>query len=413
MKSLPLFSPRAVLSAALPAGTGAAKTGQISFAKLLGAEAAKPRLATASFAAAPAASRTGDAPLVRPRAAPAAPAKRGGAGLGPRASGLGSDATVEAAALMGAAMPAPVAPTLPGRTATRPLARAGAPHQVTPQSFRLAETKQSDAWVAPIVRGAETMAAVAGVTPRKRSVAAGASARVTVARGGGEKREGAQPTQESKRVGELHPVLLPSAGVLDHKIEARSHGAEAKKAGKIEGREPAREPERAAATPPPPVAVAESRRPAQEVVTADGSPIAPQGDGPVVAFAPPMAASLVEQAAADPGLQLGILPHAAHMSIESPEGNLALHVRVRDGAAEIRIAGNMAPLFEARAPEIQSALAGEGLSLGRFDLDDQRGGGQPPPEEPGVDDAAPVSPAPRRANETEVVVRDGRIHVKA
>jgi hypothetical protein len=109
-----------------------------------------------------------------------------------------------------------------------------------------------------------------------------------------------------------------------------------------------------------------------------------------------------------------VLPHAAHMAIESADGDLALHMRVRHGSAEITVGGSMAPLFEARAPEARAALAGEGLALGRFDLGQQGGGqqGQPAPEAP---ERLPEPPAPYRQQPlpSEPVPGDGRIHVTA
>ena len=36
--------------------------------------------------------------------------------------------------------------------------------------------------------------------------------------------------------------------------------------------------------------------------------------------------------------------------------------------------GSLAPLFERRSNEVQAVLAGEGLNLGRFDLDHGQGG---------------------------------------
>ena len=110
-----------------------------------------------------------------------------------------------------------------------------------------------------------------------------------------------------------------------------------------------------------------------------------------------------------------VMPHAAHMSIESSDGDLALHLRVRHGSADVTVGGSMAPLFETRAPEARAALASEGLNLGRFDLGQQGGGGQqgqPAPERP---ERAPEPPAPYRqqSGPNETTPGDGRIHVTA
>ena len=109
-----------------------------------------------------------------------------------------------------------------------------------------------------------------------------------------------------------------------------------------------------------------------------------------------------------------VLPHAAHMAIESPDGDLALHLRVRQGSAEISVGGSMAHLFEARAPEARAALASEGLALGRFDSGQQEGGqqGQPAPETP---ERAGEAPAPYRPTHGSPLPNptQGRIHVTA
>jgi hypothetical protein len=108
------------------------------------------------------------------------------------------------------------------------------------------------------------------------------------------------------------------------------------------------------------------------------------------------------------------MPHSAHMAIESPDGDLALHLRVRDGRAEISMAGSMAPLFQTHAPEARAALASEGLSLGRFDLGQQNNGqqGQSAPETP--DHASePPSPYRNQPGTAAPTAADGRIHVTA
>jgi hypothetical protein len=106
---------------------------------------------------------------------------------------------------------------------------------------------------------------------------------------------------------------------------------------------------------------------------------------PVDGYAPELAApvqarpvehtSIVDHAVEDPGLSVAVLPHAAHMSIVSSAGDLALHVRVRDGSADINVSGSMAPLVDAKAPEVRTVLATEGLQLGSF-ATSQHGGQQ-------------------------------------
>jgi hypothetical protein len=82
---------------------------------------------------------------------------------------------------------------------------------------------------------------------------------------------------------------------------------------------------------------------------------------------------LVDRVANDPGLSVTVLPHAAHLAIASNNGDLALHVRVRDGNADVNVTGTMSPLFEAKAHEVRTVLAGEGLSLGSFATDQHSG----------------------------------------
>ena len=84
-------------------------------------------------------------------------------------------------------------------------------------------------------------------------------------------------------------------------------------------------------------------------------------------------AGLIDRVTNDPGLSVTVLPHAAHLAIASNNGNLALHVRVRDGNADVNVTGTMSPLFDTKAPEVRTVLAGEGLSLGSFATDQQNG----------------------------------------
>ena len=74
-------------------------------------------------------------------------------------------------------------------------------------------------------------------------------------------------------------------------------------------------------------------------------------------------AGIVERAIEDPGLSVNVMPHSAHLSIAGDTGNLALHVRVRDGSADVNVSGTMAPLFDAKAPEIVSCWPDKVFSL--------------------------------------------------
>jgi hypothetical protein len=129
-------------------------------------------------------------------------------------------------------------------------------------------------------------------------------------------------------------------------------------------------------------------------------------------------AGLVDRAIDDPGLSVTVMPHSAHLSITGDTGDLALHVRVRDGSADVNVSGSMAPLFDSKAPEVRTALAGEGLQLGSF-ATDQRGSSQgqqgQPESTPRTNDLQPPPP-PRRATTATPEVHisnDRRIHVTA
>jgi hypothetical protein len=65
-----------------------------------------------------------------------------------------------------------------------------------------------------------------------------------------------------------------------------------------------------------------------------------------------------------------LLAHAAHLRLESETlGDLALHLRVRDGVAHVRVEGDQAAQLAGRGHELQRALAAEGLKLGHLEID--------------------------------------------
>ncbi len=60
---------------------------------------------------------------------------------------------------------------------------------------------------------------------------------------------------------------------------------------------------------------------------------------------------------------------AAHLRISSDTlGDVALHLRIQDGAAHIRMEGPSRSAIEARAPELARALAAEGIGLARIEI---------------------------------------------
>ena len=148
--------------------------------------------------------------------------------------------------------------------------------------------------------------------------------------------------------------------------------------------------------------------------TASTPTSAPPTEPRAATHLPAHAASLAAQVTRDDGLSVTVLPHAAHVSIESPDGDLALHLRVRQGSAEISLGGSMAHLFTTRAPEARAALASEGLALGRFDSGQQDGGqpGQPAPETPEFSGETPASYRPTQGSPLPAPT-EGRIHVTA
>ncbi len=100
---------------------------------------------------------------------------------------------------------------------------------------------------------------------------------------------------------------------------------------------------------------------------------------------------LLAQAAEDLSLRATVMPERAVLSIDAgTAGELALHLRVRDGIADVRVTG--AAAAEMRPAELRAALASEGLTLGSFES------GQSPPITPRAADipTPPTMPPPSR-----------------
>jgi hypothetical protein len=91
---------------------------------------------------------------------------------------------------------------------------------------------------------------------------------------------------------------------------------------------------------------------------------------------------LFQAAADDESLHAAVLGNSAHLRVQTATGeDLSLHLRVRDGIADVRVdrpaevrapgaagtAERAEPRAELKASEVQAALAGEGLALGRFE----------------------------------------------
>lgn len=83
----------------------------------------------------------------------------------------------------------------------------------------------------------------------------------------------------------------------------------------------------------------------------------------------------------DTSAHLALSPHAAHLTVDLPAGDLALHVMVRDGVAQLRGEGAGVVALPASRSELSGALALEGLRLGRYEL-------SPPPALTAAGDAS-------------------------
>jgi hypothetical protein len=136
---------------------------------------------------------------------------------------------------------------------------------------------------------------------------------------------------------------------------------------------------------------------------------------------PPAAAPLADHAAADPGLQVAVMQHAAHVSIAGEDGRaLELHVRLLPDGADIRASGPMAPMVQARVNELTMALASQGLTLGNLELGHRdngdtpdRDGAEAREQADGVHGARRAPRAAGASNGSGATNVAGRIHVKA
>ena len=157
----------------------------------------------------------------------------------------------------------------------------------------------------------------------------------------------------------------------------------------------------------PPAADAAIAKTAARADGAAASPAAPavavhgHAPSPAAAAAPPPdrpsppEAALLARAADDPSLRATVMSGRAVLSLDTGGGReLELHLRVKDGVADVRVDGAGAAALDIRPQELRVALAGEGIALGRFDS------GQQPPHQhhnQHAADAAPEEPAPRPA----------------
>lgn len=176
---------------------------------------------------------------------------------------------------------------------------------------------------------------------------------------------------------EAHKSATPAQASKAHAPIARARKAD----------EP-RELPAAAAAPAP------SRSPAPVRVVAEG--VNEPAKAKVKAAAPPP--RLAEIGPEDSRMQGAVLRHAAHVSVEDASGHtIGIHLRVKDGVAEVRLEGAAPPLAQVREADLRVALASEGLLLGGFELasSDRH---TPPEQRPELVERAPSSQPARTAS---------------
>ncbi|MGC4120530.1 MAG: hypothetical protein QM765_39310 [Myxococcales bacterium] len=130
-----------------------------------------------------------------------------------------------------------------------------------------------------------------------------------------------------------------------------------------------------------------------------------------------VAAPVFTRAAEDPTLTAALMPGAAHVTCAvDGAGELELHLRIRDGVADVRADGAAAAQLLNRVSQLEAALAGEGLQLGHFDLSQQSGhpGADRTRDEWQATAGRPVKKAVAGAEGPAAVEGGGsRLHVKA
>ena len=101
---------------------------------------------------------------------------------------------------------------------------------------------------------------------------------------------------------------------------------------------------------------------------ASGPAFRPDGNPAPFVPMPAAAASLMNMAEEDPSLHAAALGKSAHIRLDAgTDGELALHMVVKDGVVDMRVDGAAARTLDIRPDEVRTALAGEGIPLGRFE----------------------------------------------
>ena len=172
-----------------------------------------------------------------------------------------------------------------------------------------------------------------------------------------------------------------------------------------------------------------SARPAAAAPNAPNAPFMPPADPaatPAPALAappvlppalPPEASALLAHAAEDPSLRVSLGASSVRLALENDSGeDLKVRLRVGKDSADLEVSGALAPLVEARLPEVQAALAGAGLALGQFTHDHGQGHApapSPADRDEGARPAAAHRAAPPTSAASPTATGPGRIHVTA
>lgn len=108
---------------------------------------------------------------------------------------------------------------------------------------------------------------------------------------------------------------------------------------------------------------------------AAGAPAAPALPAPVGPTAAPRPAAeaapaaFVAQVPEDASLRIQVAPNSAAITLQTADfGDLSLYLRVRQGAAELRVEGAAAPQLERHADELRMLLQREGITLNHLEV---------------------------------------------
>ncbi|HVP63091.1 MAG TPA: hypothetical protein VMT11_21215 [Myxococcaceae bacterium] len=223
---------------------------------------------------------------------------------------------------------------------------------------------------------------------------------------------------------------MPHAARTSHQTGRERRSADAPAPSAVSTRPGRTTPARdAAPSPAPEAAVARRDGAPTAAPVAPGNLDAPRASAAEPKPAPEPVRLLPPEAHADASLQGAVLPRAAHVMLEAGSaGEVALHLRVRDGVAELRLDGQAGPALARHERVLSTELASHGLQL-RLDVtapvqsaaraESLAAGaqgdrnGQPPPDDPreAPDDGAP--PPRGGPARTPKLRPDGRIHVEA